>query len=89
MAWPPVSDADGLIVPPAFPSSCFFSLPSIPLDRVALTTMSSSPTPHVRTVWIVMGPAGCGKTTVASYISHHLGLPYLEGDQVQQLDLFQ
>ncbi|KAI0104792.1 thermoresistant gluconokinase [Nemania sp. FL0031] len=31
-------------------------------------------------IWLVTGPAGCGKTTVAEYLSKTLDLPYLEGD---------
>ncbi|KAF4554048.1 AAA domain-containing protein 6 [Elsinoe fawcettii] len=33
-----------------------------------------------RHVWYVTGPAGCGKTTVASFIAGRYGMPYLEGD---------
>ncbi|KAL1306910.1 hypothetical protein AAFC00_005553 [Neodothiora populina] len=36
--------------------------------------------PYHRHIWIVTGPAGCGKTTVAGYLSEQLQLPYLEGD---------
>lgn len=39
-------------------------------------------TPEVETIFVVGGPAGCGKTTVASYLSEQLGVPYLEGDDV-------
>ncbi|KAJ2991385.1 hypothetical protein NUW58_g2532 [Xylaria curta] len=37
----------------------------------------ASKVPHI---WLVTGPAGCGKTTVAQHISETLNLPYLEGD---------
>lgn len=33
-------------------------------------------------VWLVTGPAGCGKTTVAQYVASKLSLPYIEGDDV-------
>ncbi|KAG8623748.1 hypothetical protein KVT40_008724 [Elsinoe batatas] len=33
-----------------------------------------------RHVWYVTGPAGCGKTTVASYMAGRFSMPYLEGD---------
>ncbi|CAM1506766.1 Fc.00g064070.m01.CDS01 [Cosmosporella sp. VM-42] len=31
-------------------------------------------------IWLVTGPAGCGKTTVAEYLADSLGMPYIEGD---------
>ncbi|KAL1973425.1 hypothetical protein VTN31DRAFT_6060 [Thermomyces dupontii] len=33
-----------------------------------------------RHIWIVTGPAGCGKTTVCKGLNRDLGLPFLEGD---------
>lgn len=35
-----------------------------------------------RHIWIVTGPAGSGKTTVAEYLANQFGLPYIEGDKV-------
>lgn len=37
---------------------------------------------HIEHIWIVTGPAGCGKTTVAQYLAKELSLPYVEGDDV-------
>jgi gluconokinase len=34
-------------------------------------------------IWLVTGPAGCGKTTVAQYLAKELSLPYVEGDDVR------
>lgn len=31
-------------------------------------------------IWLVTGPAGCGKSTVAEYLAKALELPYIEGD---------
>ncbi|KAF2094816.1 carbohydrate kinase, partial [Rhizodiscina lignyota] len=31
-------------------------------------------------IWVVTGPAGCGKTTVGQALANHLGVPYVEGD---------
>lgn len=35
-----------------------------------------------RHIWLITGPAGCGKSTVAEYIAKSLKLPFLEGDNV-------
>ena len=38
--------------------------------------------PQRRHIFVVMGPAGCGKSTVARVLAESLGLPYVEGDEV-------
>ncbi|MCJ1352159.1 MAG: hypothetical protein MMC33_002143 [Icmadophila ericetorum] len=35
---------------------------------------------HHRHMWIITGPAGCGKSTVAGYLAKELSIPYIEGD---------
>lgn len=37
---------------------------------------------HHRHMWIITGPAGCGKSTIAAYLSKELSIPYIEGDDV-------
>lgn len=37
---------------------------------------------HHRHMWIITGPAGCGKSTVAQYLAKELSIPYIEGDDV-------
>ncbi|KAB8339337.1 hypothetical protein FH972_022270 [Carpinus fangiana] len=32
-------------------------------------------------IWIITGPAGCGKSTVAQHLAQTLALPYIEGDE--------
>ncbi|KAL1882738.1 hypothetical protein VTK73DRAFT_1258 [Phialemonium thermophilum] len=34
-----------------------------------------------RHIWLVTGPAGCGKSTVAQRLAKELNLPYIEGDE--------
>ncbi|KAI5250354.1 shikimate kinase [Aureobasidium subglaciale] len=41
---------------------------------------SSTAVPQHRHIWIITGPAGCGKTSVAEYLATTFTLPYLEGD---------
>ncbi|KAM0522284.1 hypothetical protein ACHAPE_001872 [Trichoderma viride] len=31
-------------------------------------------------IWLVTGPAGCGKSSVAEYLANALDMPYIEGD---------
>lgn len=39
---------------------------------------------HIEHIFIVTGPAGCGKTTVAQYLAQQLSWPYIEGDDVSR-----
>ncbi|KAF4637440.1 hypothetical protein G7Y89_g636 [Cudoniella acicularis] len=32
-------------------------------------------------IWLITGPAGCGKSTVAQFIAKAMNLPYIEGDE--------
>jgi len=45
-------------------------------------TAASVPPDHFEHIWIVTGPAGCGKSTVAQYLAENLSFPYVEGDDV-------
>jgi gluconokinase len=50
-------------------------------------SQKASPQRHPKTdhrhIWLITGPAGCGKSTVAEYIAKCLNLPYIEGDNVR------
>lgn len=39
--------------------------------------------PEEQHIWLVTGPAGCGKSTVARYLAESLHWPYIEGDEVR------
>lgn len=49
------------------------------LNGVAATTSTNH-----RHVWVITGPAGCGKTSVAEFLHQTYSLPYLEGDTVSE-----
>ncbi|KAI1759743.1 carbohydrate kinase [Hypoxylon sp. FL1150] len=48
-------------------------------NTIAKTNGQLAPRHHH--IWLVTGPAGCGKSTVAKYLSTNLNLPYIEGDE--------
>ena len=39
---------------------------------------------HHRHMWVITGPAGCGKSTIAQYAAKELSIPYIEGDDVSR-----
>ena len=47
--------------------------------KVLTHTAVSSSYHHI---WLVTGPAGCGKSTIAAYLAKTLEIPYIEGDKV-------
>ncbi|KAJ4272032.1 hypothetical protein NW762_000742 [Fusarium torreyae] len=47
------------------------------LNSAAINGRESQGKQHI---WLVTGPAGCGKTTVAGHLAQALGMPYIEGD---------
>jgi deoxyadenosine/deoxycytidine kinase len=38
-------------------------------------------------IWVITGPAGCGKTSVAEHLHQTYKMPYLEGDTVSNRQL--
>jgi len=53
--------------------------PSASLNTTKSPAMSIPSHHHIL---IVTGPAGCGKSTVAKYLSERYGFNYIEGDEV-------
>ncbi|KAJ5133662.1 gluconokinase [Penicillium atrosanguineum] len=53
-----------------------------PNSKSSPSAMLSKPTDQstVQHIWIVTGPAGCGKSTVGNGLSNELGVSFLEGD---------
>ena len=57
--------------------------PSLPNGaRTHGTTPPVAPSAKEHHIWLVTGPAGCGKSTVAKYLADALHWPYIEGDEV-------
>jgi len=73
---------DGSQFPPTPPSEPVTS------STVALNKTDSGysdsimqmPATRHKHIWLITGPAGCGKTSVAEHLHDTFGLPYLEGD---------
>ena len=76
-------------------SSVLSQLPPTPpseatnLDTTKMTSNPTSnatgaqPAQETKHIWVITGPAGCGKTSVAEHLHATHGLPYLEGDTVR------
>lgn len=67
----------------AEPISRFYSLKiTVPVRFHLSMNGEFSEAKEVEHIWMITGPAGCGKTTVAQYLAKELSLPYVEGDDV-------
>ncbi|KAK8042019.1 thermoresistant gluconokinase [Apiospora rasikravindrae] len=56
-------------------------LNTIMTPNVSNAASNGRPAPRHHHIWLVTGPAGCGKSTVAEHISETLSVPYIEGDE--------
>lgn len=54
------------------------------LNHATAPMWTQPPNPEtVQHIWVVTGPAGCGKSTVGRGIQQALQIPFLEGDDVR------
>ncbi|KAF2833374.1 carbohydrate kinase [Ophiobolus disseminans] len=66
--------------PPTPPTSNAVS-PSVSSASLNLAKPSAMSIPSHHHILIVTGPAGCGKSTVAKFLSERYGFDYIEGDE--------
>ncbi|KXX83024.1 putative gluconokinase [Madurella mycetomatis] len=67
---------------PSAQKSVRLPAPSLSNGTVTNGTASGSrPLEKGHHIWLVTGPAGCGKSTIAKHLSDALQLPYIEGDE--------
>ena len=58
------------------------SISPSPKSHIMMNSGSSDHQEKKKHIWVITGPAGCGKTTVGMYLAKELLLPYIEGDDV-------
>jgi gluconokinase len=63
-------------------SGLYGSQPPISSVQPTVNMVQPAAAPLHKHIWIVTGPAGCGKSTVAKHIADELQAPYIEGDEV-------
>lgn len=54
--------------------------------RSGLNQTAAKVEPELRHIWVVTGPAGCGKSSVAAFLAKSLDLPYIEGDDYHPIE---
>ena len=54
----------------------------LPHDHNLPIKVQPPPETKYQYIWVITGSAGCGKTTIAQFLSKNLSLTYLEGDDV-------
>lgn len=78
--------------PPATPAVIPTTSRVMPIDPnagapampTALPTQNSTDSKSTQHIWVVTGPAGCGKSTVGQALRKNLGVVFLEGDDVRK-----
>ncbi|KAJ5374904.1 Shikimate kinase [Penicillium concentricum] len=55
-------------------------MPDLAANGTNGVTSSPSKPAQMQHIWVVTGPAGCGKSTVGNVLRTELGIPFLEGD---------
>ncbi|KAK4506577.1 hypothetical protein PRZ48_000309 [Zasmidium cellare] len=66
--------------PPTPPSEPATDLAKMSSNSTTTSSTKLSPSSQHKHIWVITGPAGCGKTSVAEFLESTYSLPYLEGD---------
>ncbi|KAG9235645.1 P-loop containing nucleoside triphosphate hydrolase protein [Amylocarpus encephaloides] len=53
---------------------------TVPSTNMSRTNDQPPPTGHQH-IFLITGPAGCGKSSIAAFIAESMNLPYIEGDE--------
>ncbi|RDW85790.1 gluconokinase [Coleophoma crateriformis] len=73
------TNVNGQPTPP--PSSDHLPIKTVQPASMEAALNGTQPETKHHHIWLITGPAGCGKSTVAQYIAKALNLPYIEGDE--------
>ncbi|TLD06855.1 thermoresistant gluconokinase like protein [Venturia nashicola] len=73
------------VLPPTPPNENAFPMATKGMTNMATAHAPSNaaippPSSEHQHIWIITGPAGCGKTSVAEHLHQTYKMPYLEGD---------
>ncbi|KAH7403376.1 P-loop containing nucleoside triphosphate hydrolase protein [Cadophora sp. MPI-SDFR-AT-0126] len=69
---------------PTPPTADHISMPASSNNALTNGTRSnntSQPKTEHSHIWLITGPAGCGKSTVAQFLAKSMNLPFIEGDE--------
>jgi gluconokinase len=79
------SQRSAVYVPLPKPDTLSLDLNAALAHRTSLLS-PAKPTSALRHIWIITGPAGCGKSSIAAYLAKSLNLPYIEGDDYHPIE---
>ncbi|KAF5022949.1 hypothetical protein F66182_5015 [Fusarium sp. NRRL 66182] len=74
-----------IALPPSRQAAPTSSSMTVAPPSLSSATVNGQNTQRHQHIWLVTGPAGCGKTTVAAHLAQSLGIPYIEGDSFHPL----
>ncbi|KAF3907368.1 hypothetical protein ABW20_dc0105151 [Dactylellina cionopaga] len=73
-------------VPLPKPDTLSLDLDAALARRTSIRQPAVKATSDLRHIWIITGPTGCGKSSVAAFLAQALDLPYIEGDDYHPIE---